>query len=234
MTGADALVSRFEVVVIGSSAGGIVALKRLVAELPGDFPVPILVCQHVSREQPSQLSKILAYGSRLCVHPAREGVRPEPGTVHVAPSNRHLLVRPGGTLGLSDDDRVNHCRPAADVLFRSVAEHHGARALALVLTGYGRDGALGSRAIQARGGLAIAQDEASAEVFDMPCAARDIGGADLVLPLGRIAAALDILVRPDDRAIVLPRTAMEDVDERRGGPVPRPVIEAGGNAARDL
>jgi two-component system, chemotaxis family, protein-glutamate methylesterase/glutaminase len=190
--------SRFEVVAIGSSAGGIRALKLLVADLPDDFPLPILVCQHVHRDTPSLLPEILAHRTGLRVVAGREGDLPSPGTIHVAPSNRHLWVRSDGLLGLSDGERVNHCRPAADVLFRTVAGVYGARAISVVLTGYGRDGALGSRAIQGRGGLAIAQDEASAEVFAMPLAARDIGGADLVLPLGQIAAALEVLARQTD------------------------------------
>ncbi len=89
------------------------------------------------------------------------------------------------------------CRPAADVLFRSVAAGHGAGATGVVLTGYGRDGAMGSRSIQQRGGLVIAQDEATAEVGDMPLATRDLGGADLVLSLDRMPAALDALARDE-------------------------------------
>lgn len=206
---------RFDIVAIGSSAGGIQALKRLLSELPNPFPVPVLVCQHVQRDKPSQLAKLLAFWSGRRVVSAEEGQDPEPGTIYLAPSNRHLLMRPDKTLGLSDADRVNYCRPAADVLFRSVAEVYGDRAIGVVLTGYGRDGAMGSRDIQARGGLAIAQDEATAEIFDMPCAARDIGGADLVLPLGTLAAALTILVRPGANSVgigALSRAAGKPLD----------------------
>lgn len=183
------------VVAIASSAGGIQALKTLVGALPVCFPLPILICQHVLRSRPSMLPAILAYRTSLPVAAAGEGVRPMPGSIHVAPSNRHMLVRPDGRLGLSDDERVNHCRPAADVLFRSVAAVHGAAAIGVVLTGYGCDGAMGSRSIQRAGGFVISQDLRGAEVDEMPMASRDVGGADLVLPLDQIAAALDVLAR---------------------------------------
>ena len=231
--GTETPVRAFDIVVIGSSAGGVQALKLLVADLPNDFPVPILICQHVYRGRPSRLPEILARRTGLRVLAAEEGGRPEPGTIYVAPSNRHLLVRPDGRLTLSDGERVNYCRPAADFLFRSVAELYGSRAISVVLTGYGRDGALGSRAIQARGGLAIAQDEATAEIFDMPCAARDIGGADLVLPLDRIAAALDILVGLDEPRTRSPAISLQEVDGSRDRAMPRPVMEAGGNGLRN-
>jgi two-component system chemotaxis response regulator CheB len=185
---------RFGIVVIGASAGGIGALMSLVAEFPPGFPAPILICQHVLRSRPSLLPVLLGYRTRLRVVAAEDEDVPQPGSIYVAPSNRHLLVRGDGRLGLSDAERVNFCRPSVDVLFRSVAEVYGARALAVVLTGYGRDGAQGIRKIQQHGGLAIAQDENSSEVFDMPLAARDLGGADLVLPLRQVAAALQALV----------------------------------------
>ncbi len=183
------------VVVIASSAGGIQALKTLVAALPVGFPLPILICQHVLHSQPSRLPTILAYRTSLQVAAAKEGIRPMPGSIHVAPPNRHMLVRSDGTLGLSDSERVNYCRPAADLLFQSVADVHGAAAIGVVLTGYGRDGAMGSRSIQQAGGFVISQDLQSAEVDEMPMASRDIGGADLVLPLNQIAQALDVLAR---------------------------------------
>ena len=116
--------------------------------------------------------------------------RPQAGTVHVAPPSCHLLVAPGGALALSHADRVNFCRPAVDVLFRSLADVHGMRAIGVVLTGMGRDGAHGIAAIRRRGGLTMAQDDATAEAPGMPSAAIDIGRADMVLPLDRIAAAL--------------------------------------------
>ena len=184
---------RFAAVAIAASVGGVQALKLIVAGLPADFPLPVLICMHVHREYPSLLPEILARCTPLRVTAAETGMRPEPGTAYAAPSNRHLLVGADGLLALSDAERVNWCRPAADVLFRSVAAAYGAHAIGVVLTGYGQDGALGARAIAQRGGLVIAQDRASAEAYDMPLFARDLGGADLVLPLDQMADALSVL-----------------------------------------
>lgn len=187
--------SRFDIVVIAASFGGIAALRTVIGALPASFPLPLLVCQHVGRRTPSILADILGRETGLRVTHAREGERPMAGSVYLASADRHLLVRGDGTLGLSLDDRVNYCRPSADVLFRSVAEFYGAVAIAVVLTGRGRDGARGTKAIREHGGFAIAQDEASSEAFEMPLAARDIGQADLVLALDQIAGALVVLAR---------------------------------------
>jgi two-component system, chemotaxis family, protein-glutamate methylesterase/glutaminase len=184
---------QFDIVVIASSLGGIEALRFLVAGLPAHFPLPIVICQHLAPDKPSLLPLVLARKTRLRVVTAEHGEQPVPGCIYVAPPGRHLLVQPGGRFGWWGGERVNFCRPSADVLFRSTAEVYGARAMGVVLTGYGQDGALGARAIQQRGGYVIAQDEASSESFDMPRAARDIGGADLVLPLSKMAAALEVL-----------------------------------------
>lgn len=185
--------AQFAIVVIASSMGGIAALKCIVAELPPDFPLPILICQHLNRSGPSYLPAILAQRTSMRVVVSEAGVRPQAGTIYIAPPNRHLLVGPDRTLALSDEERVNWCRPAADVLFSSVSSSYGARSIGVVLTGYGQDGAFGARAITRRGGLVIAQDKVSAAVGDMPRNARDLGGADLVLPLEQIARALIIL-----------------------------------------
>jgi two-component system chemotaxis response regulator CheB len=187
----------FDVVVIASSAGGIQALLALIAALPIHFPLPILICQHVLRSQPSRLPAVLGWHTPLHVAAAEEGIRLAPGSIHVAPSNRHMLLRPDGMLGLSDAKRVNFCRPAADVLFRSASAVYGAGVIGVVLTGYGQDGTSGTRAIQQSGGFVIAQSLESAEVDEMPLAARDIGGADLVLPLKQIATALNVLARSE-------------------------------------
>lgn len=184
----------FQVVAIAASAGGVAALGAVLGALPETFPVPILVCQHVMRKRPSLLRQVLATRTRLRVVQGAPGQMPVGGQVYVAPPNWHLVIDRNGVLGLSDSRPENFCRPSADVLFTSVAKSYGVRAIAIVLTGHGRDGAMGARAIQQCGGFAIAQDERSSEVFEMPRAARDIGGADLTLPLNQIAPALQILV----------------------------------------
>ena len=189
----------FGIVAIVSPLGGVAVLGGLLGGLPVGFPLPVLVCQHVRRGRPSLLPGILAPRMALRVA-AREGEAPAAGCVHVAPTDRHLVVRPDRALALDRGEPVNFCRPAADALFRSVAEAHGPRAIAVVLTGRGRDSSLGVRAVRARNGLAIAQDEGSSVAFDMPLAARDIGQADLVLPLGRIATALRLLAPGEEGA----------------------------------
>src|SRR5438552_1430318 len=122
--------------------------------------------------------------------------RIERGAVYIAPPNRHLLVSPNGTLSLSDSELVYFVRPSADLLFESLAASYRQRAIAVVLTGCGQDGAMGVRAIKKMGGTVVVQDEASAEFTGMPQAAIDTGEVDFVLPLDEVAAALVTLVMP--------------------------------------
>jgi two-component system chemotaxis response regulator CheB len=189
LAAAEPLTCAYAVLGIGASLGGQAALTAVLARLPGDFPIPILVVQHMMADGPNLLPGILARRTRLRVAPAEPGERPRPGTVHVARPDHHLLVAPDGTLALPRSERVNFTRPAADVLFRSLAEVFAERAIGLVLTGMGRDGARGLAAIWQRGGLTMAQDDATAEAPSMPGAGIDIGKADVILPLHRLAAA---------------------------------------------
>lgn len=182
----------YQAVAVGASLGGIDALSRILSVLPAGFPVPVLVVQHLRRGKPSLLAKILAHHTGLHVWVAVDGVRPAAGSVYVAPPDRHMLLRPNGTLGLADTDPVNFCRPSADVLFRSVADVHGLRSIGVVLSGLGRDGASGLGSILRAGGAAIAQD-AGAEATGMPYAAADIGQADLILPVEEIGFALRVM-----------------------------------------
>lgn len=175
---------------LAASAGGVHALLHILSSLPRDFPAPVLVVQHLSPQYPSWLAEILDRRSALPVLQARGGERMEAGTVYVAPPDHHLMVEPNGCLALSDIARVQHVRPSADVLFASLAEAWGDGAIAVVLTGTGRDGADGVRAIKEHGGTVIAQDEASADFFGMPDAAFQTGVVDRVLPLDGIASAL--------------------------------------------
>ena len=118
--------------------------------------------------------------------------------VYVAPPNRHLLVGGAGMLSLSDSELVHFVRPSADLLFESMAGAYGARAIACVLTGSGRDGAMGVTAVKARGGTVIAQDPASAEFAGMPQAAVGTGMVDFVLPLEEIAGVIGALVEAEE------------------------------------
>jgi two-component system chemotaxis response regulator CheB len=138
----------FSVVAIASSLGGIGALQALLKAIPSDFPLPILLCQHVGRGRPSMLAQILSRTSRLPVVSATDGTVPLPGTVYVAPPDVHLTVDGNGRLAVRHDAPVNHCRPSADVLFGSMADAYGSGSIAVVLTGMGRDGARGATAIR--------------------------------------------------------------------------------------
>jgi two-component system, chemotaxis family, protein-glutamate methylesterase/glutaminase len=184
----------FNVVALAASMGGVKAISTVLSALPADFPAAIVVVVHLSPKFPSQLSEVLSLRTALRVKPAATGDVLRPGTVYVAVPAQHLLVAPNGTLLLSDAPKMNFVRPAADKLFMSVASTYKSRAIAVVLTGSGSDGALGVLSIKKHGGIAIAQDEATSEFFNMPRAAIATGKVDLVLPPDAIASTLVHLV----------------------------------------
>ncbi len=167
---------------------------EIVSALPDEFPACLLVVRHRTSAGPHLAPEILQGLTRLRVKEAAEGDPLEPGAVYIARPAWHLLVTPDSTLHLSDAAKVKHVRPAADVLFRSMAEHLGQRAVAVVLTGYDSDGSGGLAAIRARGGRVIVQHPDTALVPGMPTAALGTGQVDHVLPLDRIAHALKIIV----------------------------------------
>jgi two-component system, chemotaxis family, protein-glutamate methylesterase/glutaminase len=175
---------------VAASAGGLRALTVLLSALPLDFPAPIAIVQHLDPRHPSLMAGILGRATPLMVKEAEEGETLQPGGVFVAPPDRHLLVNPGGTLTLTRSELVHFVRPSADLLFESLAASLRDRAVAVVLTGSGSDGALGLRAIRKMGGRTIAQDEATSEFFGMPDAAIRMGVVDVILPLERIGPAL--------------------------------------------
>jgi two-component system chemotaxis response regulator CheB len=187
--------SPFDVVAVAASAGGLKALTELLSALPNDFPATILVVQHLTPHHRSWMAEILGRRTGLEVKQARGGEALQPGVVFVAAPDRHLMVSPAGVLFLSDSGLVHFVRPSADVLFDSVAGRFKERAIAVVLTGCGSDGAMGVRAIKRAGGTVIVQDAAEAEFRGMPDAATQTGSVDLVLRLGEIAPALVRLVK---------------------------------------
>jgi two-component system chemotaxis response regulator CheB len=188
----------FDVVALAASAGGLTALSQVLSALPADFPAAIVVVQHLDLRHRSLMADILDRRTALQVKQAEEGDRLSPGTVYIAPPNRHLLVNPDGTLSLSQSELVHFVRPSADLLFESVAASYKECAVAVVLTGTGSDGAMGVQAIKKMGGAVIAQDERTAEFFGMPGAAIQTGSADFVLPLDEIPSALITLVMTGD------------------------------------
>ncbi|MBI2760697.1 MAG: chemotaxis protein CheB [Chloroflexi bacterium] len=184
----------YAVVAITASAGGLAALQRVLSSLPVDFPAAIVVVLHMSPNQPGSLAAILGRSTTLPVQQARDGDRLISGRVYAASPDYHLLVHAEGTVSLSHEPRVHYSRPSADVRFASIAHAFGPRAVAVVLTGSGSDGAAGARAVKDQGGAVIAQDEASSEHFSMPRAAIDTGSVDQILPPAQIGPALVTLV----------------------------------------
>jgi two-component system chemotaxis response regulator CheB len=184
----------FDVVAIASSAGGVTALSELLAELPSSFPATILVVQHLSPKYVSHLAEILARKAQLPVKSAENGEQAHPGTIYIAPPDQHLLISADRTIDLIRTELVNFLRPSADVLFKSVAESYGKSAIAVVLTGTGKDGAMGVKAIHQTGGKVIVQDPATAEFNAMPKNAIATGSVDFILPLPEIADKLIFLV----------------------------------------
>ena len=180
----------FDIVAIASSAGGVTALSELVARLPQSFPAIVLVVQHLSPNYVSHLAEILERKTNLSVKPAEQGEQGQTGTIYIAPPNQHLLINADKTLELTRTELVNFLRPAGDVLFKSVAASHRERAIAVVLTGTGKDGAMGVKAIHQMGGKVIVQDPQTAEFKAMPKNAIATGSVDFILPLSEIAAKL--------------------------------------------
>jgi two-component system chemotaxis response regulator CheB len=185
---------RVDIVAIGASTGGPEALAKLLPALPADFPVPIVMVQHMPPLFTKMFAERLDRACPLRVVEATDGMTVAPGMVVLAPGDRHLAVERRGTsivARLNDGPPENSCRPAVDVLFRSVARVYGGASLAVVLTGMGRDGRDGSRDIRAAGGDVVAQDEATSVVWGMPGAVANAGLANSILPLPEVAAFLN-------------------------------------------
>ncbi len=186
---------RFSIVVLGTSLGGLEALKRVLGGLAADFPLPVTVVQHRAPSGPPVLAALLQRYCPLQVRDADDKERLVPGRVYLAPADYHLLVE-RGSLALSVDERVSFARPSIDVLFESAAASYGDRTVGVVLTGASADGARGAAAIHERGGVVVAQDPAEAEAPAMPQAAIDLGAVDRVLPLDEIAPWLNVICTP--------------------------------------
>jgi two-component system, chemotaxis family, protein-glutamate methylesterase/glutaminase len=180
----------FRAVAIAASAGGLPAIRAILSQLPADFPVPILIVQHLAAAHPSVMAELLDAHTSLRVRWAVPGDKLEAGTAYLASPGLHLTVDGEGVLALPDTDKVRSCRPSADVLFNSVALSFGPRAICIVLTGTGFDGGDGAGAMQRAGGSVIAQDQTTSTFFSMPHAAILATTFATVLPIRQIAPAL--------------------------------------------
>lgn len=183
-------VRAIEVLAIGASTGGPTALAEVLSHLPADLPVPVVVVQHMPALFTRFLAERLNSESPLAVREAERGKKLQAGDVWIAPGDFHMTVERIGTerfLNLNQGPPENSCRPAVDVLFRSVADAYGAGVLAVVLTGMGADGARGAAHIRSVGGEVLVQDKDSSVVWGMPGAVVSAGAADSIYPLPELA-----------------------------------------------
>lgn len=191
--------ARLQVVAVGASTGGPNALESMLANLPATLPVPLVVVQHMPPLFTRLLAERLDTKTELQVREADHGMRLGPGEVVIAPGDHHMAVRQTLTgaveVVLNQQPPENSCRPAVDVLFRSVAQVYGPRALGVMLTGMGQDGLAGSRQLVDAGADVVAQDEATSVVWGMPGAVARAGLASDVMPLDQIGPAIDRRVR---------------------------------------
>jgi two-component system chemotaxis response regulator CheB len=184
---------KFKAVVIGVSSGGVQALKLLLGQLPANFPLPVLIVQHISPDAGNGMAKLLDSLCAIRVKEADEQEPIEPETVYLAPPNYHLLVERGGLLALSADPPVSYARPSVDVLFESAAAVFGPALIGIVLTGANYDGSSGARTIKKGGGIVIVQDPEDADTPQMPLAAIEAAQPDYVVALAEMPALLQQL-----------------------------------------
>ena len=198
-----------DIVVIGTSQGGVAALLALVKALPADFPAPVFVVMHVPPDSPSLLPQLLSAGSALAArHPQNEEVV-EAGVIYVARPDHHLLLE-GNRVLVTRGPKENRFRPSIDALFRSAAYTYGPRVIGVVLTGYLDDGTAGLWSVQRLGGVAVVQDPRDAEQPSMPTNVLEFVAADYVLPLAELAALLTRLTR--ERAPAKTRLSAAELD----------------------
>ena len=182
----------YDIVVVGTSWGGLAALRTLVSGLPPDFMMAMVLVQHRHKDSDSLLRSLLQERSALEVCEVEDKMPLEHGRVYVAPPDYHTLVEPGH-FALSTEAPVRYSRPSIDVTFTSAAHSYGHRTVGLVLTGANADGAEGLRRISDRGGLALVQDPTTAESPTMPAAAMKEVPRARVMPLREIVAYLSML-----------------------------------------
>jgi two-component system chemotaxis response regulator CheB len=179
-----------KVAVIAVSTGGPAALARVLPRLPKDVPLSLLVVQHLPAGFTAALAERLDALCAIEVREAAAGDRPSPGVALIAPGDRHLDLGPDGRVVIVDGPELNGVRPAADVTMRAVARYYGRRAVGVVMTGMGRDGSDGLRAIKDAGGATLVQDQASCVIWGMPRAAVEQGCVDQVVALDQLADAM--------------------------------------------
>ncbi|MEH1793569.1 chemotaxis protein CheB [Nostoc sp.] len=179
----------FKIVVIGTSLGGLSALKIILGKLPADFLVPIAIVQHRHKESNNTLQELLQESTSLPIREVEDKEEILPGHIYLAPADYHLLVEPGH-FALSTDEPVSYARPSIDVLFESAADVYTEQVIGVILTGANQDGMQGLKKIKARGGITIVQEPATAESDIMPEAAISAVTVDWILTLSNIASQM--------------------------------------------
>ncbi|MEW6095025.1 MAG: chemotaxis response regulator protein-glutamate methylesterase [bacterium] len=178
--------TKFKIIGIASSTGGPKTVKKILSKLPVDFPIPIVIVQHISDGFTKGLVDWWNNECAIEIHEAKDGERLCQGVAYVAPSFVHMRVTKNGRIKLEDTPPVGGHRPSANVLLSSVAEAYPQTAIGIILTGMGDDGAIGIKAIKDAGGFTIAEDEESCAIFGMPRVAIEMGVVDKVMPLDDI------------------------------------------------
>lgn len=182
----------YSILIVGASTGGPEALKTLITDLGPDFPLPVLITQHIDSLFDKQLASWLSTVTKVPVELARDNIHPQKGHVYLAPSDHHLEISTSFensqsfVMHLSTKPRVHFLRPAVDEMFKSVRKFYSNRIIAVMLTGMGSDGSEELLKLHQEGAYCICQDESTSVVFGMPKAAIDLGAANKILPLDKI------------------------------------------------
>lgn len=184
-----------KIIAIVSSTGGPNALFKILRSLRSDFPAPLVIVQHMSPGFIHGLAEWLDHEDQIRVRVAEDNEALLPGKALLAPDDAHLAVTRNHCVKLDPSPPWGGHRPSGNVLLKSVGDHYGPRALGVILTGMGKDGAEGMAALKAAGGKTIAQDESTSVIFGMPKMAVDLGAVDHVLPISEIASAIEAFAR---------------------------------------
>ena len=179
--------SKFSCIVIGVSAGGMEALSKILPSLPAEFPLPVIIVQHLHKTSTGYYLDYYNEKSLLFVKEAEQNEIIKVGNIYFAPPDYHLLIENNKTFAISSDEKVNYSRPSIDILFESAADVYGEKLIGIILTGANNDGAEGMKIIKQKGGFTIAQNPLEAEFPVMPQSAIDTGTIDLILTLNEIS-----------------------------------------------
>ena len=179
--------NNYDVVVIGASTGGPKAIEKVLVELPKDLGVSILIVQHMPKGFTKSFAERLNKCCNLEVLEASDGMNIEKNKVYIAPGGYHMEVSKSNRISLNDEASIWGVRPAVDKLFLSISKVYNSNVISVILTGMGKDGAAGTKAIKLKGGTTISQDEESCVIYGMPKATYETGYVDYVFPLNKIA-----------------------------------------------